>query len=88
MNSMQHTFIVFGAEHYNPLGVIRSLGEAGIKSVAIIIREKYCLTSKSKYLENVYYVENHKQGLQILLENNKSTKNKACLLYTSPSPRD
>lgn len=79
MNSMQHTFIVFGAEHYNPLGVIRSLGEAGIKSVAIIIREKSCLTSKSKYLENVYYVENHKQGLQILLENYKSTENKAFL---------
>jgi len=28
-----HIFIVFGAEHYNPLTVIRSLGKNGINPV-------------------------------------------------------
>lgn len=27
----KHEFIVIGFEHYNPLGVIRSLGENGIR---------------------------------------------------------
>ena len=34
-----HKCIVFAEEHYNPLGVIRSLGENGIKSIGIFINE-------------------------------------------------
>lgn len=44
-----HKCIVFAEEHYNPLGVIRSLGESGIKSIGIFINSKEKLASKSKY---------------------------------------
>ncbi len=44
-------YIVFGFEHYNPLGIVRSLGENGINSIGIIIRNERKITSKSKYLK-------------------------------------
>lgn len=68
MNLKNRTFIVFAEEHYNPLGVIRSLGEAGFNPIAIIIKGGPHLASKSKYLSKVYYVENREHGLKILLK--------------------
>lgn len=35
---LNHEFIVIGYEHYNPLGVIRSLGENNIKPYLIITK--------------------------------------------------
>ena len=76
MNLKNRTFIVFAEEHYNPLGVIRSLGEGGFKPVAIIIKGGPQLASKSKYLSKVYYVENREQGLKILLNEYSGCKEK------------
>lgn len=53
MDLKEHAFVVFSEEHYNPLGVIRSLGESGLKPVAIIVKGGPLLTSKSKYLSAV-----------------------------------
>lgn len=68
MNLQEYNFVVFAEEHYNSLGVIRSLGEAGLNPIGIIIKNKIKLTSKSKYLSKVYYVSNRTEGLKILLE--------------------
>ena len=57
MNVRNHVFIVFGSEHYNPLGAIRSLGEAGISSVAIIVKGSYRIASKSKYISKLHLVD-------------------------------
>ena len=48
---MEREFIVLCGEHYNPLGIIRSLGEAGIKPIAIVKKNEFQLTSKSKYIK-------------------------------------
>lgn len=69
-------FILFGVEHYNPLGVIRSLGEEGIKPIAIILRDKIVLTSKSRYISKVYLVESIEEGYQVLLKYLKGAKRK------------
>lgn len=68
MNIYNHNFIVFCEEHYNPLGVIRSLGEQGIKPIGIFIKNKIQFASKSKYLRKVHYVENREQGFNLLME--------------------
>ena len=60
-----HKCIVFAEEHYNPLGVIRSLGESGIKSIGIFINSKEKLASKSKYLQKVYYVKNREASISL-----------------------
>lgn len=69
MNLNDHKFIVFAEEHYNPLGVIRSLGEQGIHPIAIIIEGNPVLASKSKWLSKVYYVKNREEGVKVLLDN-------------------
>lgn len=76
MNLGDYTFVVFAEEHYNPLGVIRSLGERGIRPVGIFIRGSVTFASKSKYLSKVHYVDNREQGLQVLLKEYGSAKKK------------
>ena len=55
-------YIIFGFEHYNPLGIARSLGESGIKPIGIIIKNNRKITSKSKYFNKIYFVNNIEEG--------------------------
>lgn len=64
-----HLVIVFAIDHYNPLGVIRSLGENGITPVFIAIRHRAELGVKSKYVSKVYQVDSVEEGYQVLMEN-------------------
>ena len=63
-----HLFIIFAIEHYNPLGVIRSLGEKGISSVYIAEKGKVKLASMSKYLMKCHDVDDVASGYQLLLD--------------------
>lgn len=82
MNLNQYTFIVFGVEHYNPLGVIRSLGEYGIKPIAIVIKNKIKITSKSRFISKLFLVDSIEEGYQILLTQYGNTKEKKTFLYS------
>ena len=62
------TIIVFGIEHYNPLGIIRSLGEQGIHPVFIAIPGRADVASASKYVEKCHRVKDYVEGCQLLLE--------------------
>ena len=73
-------YIVFGFEHYNPLGIVRSLGEHGKNPIGIIIRNKRKITSKSKYLNKIYFVDSIEEGYEIL-KNKFSGKDN--FIYTS-----
>lgn len=75
-------FILFGVEHYNPLGVIRSLGEEGIKPIAIILKERVVLTSKSKYISKLHIVDSIEDGYEVLLKYLEKTKKKS-FIYTA-----
>ena len=59
--------IVMAIEHYNPLGVIRSLGEAGVKPVFIAIKGRGTFASASKYVSKVHYVNSVEEGYEVLL---------------------
>lgn len=60
-------FIVFAIEHYNPLGVIRSLGEKGIRPIYIAEKGKAALASKSKYISKCHYVDTVEEGFNLLM---------------------
>ena len=64
-----HLVIVFAIDHYNPLGVIRSLGENGIRPICIAIRHRVELGVKSKYVSKVHQVDSVEEGYQVLMEN-------------------
>lgn len=59
--------IVFAIEHYNPLGVIRTLGKRGINPDYIAVKGRVRLSSKSKYLNHVHEVDSVEEGYKVLL---------------------
>lgn len=64
-----HKFIVFCVDHYNPLGVVRSLGEVGIKPIVIIYdKAKPFIIPSSKYYGKIYWVTTIEEGYEILLK--------------------
>lgn len=78
----EHLFIVFGAEHYNPLNVIRSIGKSGIAPIFIAIKNKGPIASKSKYIQKIHYVDSIEQGYEILLQEYGNSIKKPFLLTT------
>lgn len=63
----KHLCIVFAIEHYNPLGQIRSLGEAGVHPIYIAIKGKIKIASSSKYISECHYAESINEGYDILI---------------------
>ena len=59
--------IVFGMEHYNPLGIIRSLGEEGITPIFVAVKGRDKIASSSKYTGKVYEVNDYIEGCKLLL---------------------
>lgn len=80
---LNYRHIVFGVEHYNPLGLIRSLGEYGIRPIFIVINDGSVrpFASKSKYISDIYPVASIEEGYHLLLQ--KTFDNKKCFLYTA-----
>lgn len=70
-------YIVFGSEHYNPLGIIRSLGEAGISPIAVIVRSNRPFASKSKYIKKLHLVDSIVEGYT-LIQNTYNSHNPNC----------
>ena len=53
----EHMVIVFAMEHYNPLGLIRTLGRCGISPVYIAVKGRGVSSSKSRYIKKVHYAD-------------------------------
>lgn len=68
----KHKHIVLGFEHYNTLGVIRSLGEKGLFPVVILhktgIKVEPCLVPNSRYISKIHIVEGVEEGYRILFD--------------------
>ena len=62
-----HKFIVFCGDHYNPLGVVRSLGEEGIKPIVILEAEHPVMINHSRYVGKLHHVHSQEEGYSILL---------------------
>lgn len=77
-----HLIIVFGMEHYNPLGLIRTLGRYGIRPVYIAIKGRGVASSKSKYIKKVHYVDTIEEGYDVLLKEYSNMLQKPFVLTT------
>lgn len=78
----KYRFIVVGSEHYNPLGIVRSLGENGIKSIVVMLKSKQKIVSSSKYCGEIHYVDTLEEGYDYIVKNFSRDKdgNKAFIL--------
>lgn len=66
----KHKFVTFIEDHYTPLGVIRSLGEMGIKFDTILItNRKPYLINHSKYVSKLVIFDTYQKGLEYLIDN-------------------
>ena len=70
MNSCfgNHKVIVFAQEHYNPLGLIRSLGENGVNPIYISVKRRGKVACLSRYISKCHFVDTVEEGYKLLLE--------------------
>lgn len=54
---MNNRVIVIGSNHHNTLGVLRSLGERGVKPELIITNDALNYVTTSKYVDSVYTID-------------------------------
>ena len=74
-------YIVFvSKEHYNPLGIVRTLGEAGIKPVVVIVEGDLKFVGQSKYVKRRHYVKSPDDGIKLIIEKYASMNEKSFIL--------
>ena len=77
-------YIIFGGDGINPLGIVRSLGEIGIKTdiIRYVESEHFATVEKSKYVNKAYYGTTSEELLDILLENYGNESLKPVVFFT------
>ncbi len=63
-----HKVIVFALEHYNPLGLIRSLGENGVNPIYISVKRRGKSACLSRYISECHFVDTVEEGYRLLTE--------------------
>ena len=78
-----HLFIVISGDNANALGVIRGLGEAGVKPILIYLEEDSHLPMliRSKYLTTVHKVRSYEEGVDLLIKSYSNRESKP-FVYT------
>lgn len=79
---LKHEFIVIAREHYNPLGIIRSLGEAGLHPIAIIIKGRKNFVGSCKYISHTINVDTIEEAYKALIDNYSNLKPKPFVYIT------
>ena len=80
---MKNKFIIFAVDHFNPLGVIRSLGEIGILPIVVLYSKHPILVKYSKYIAQLYEVDTIEKGLEVIIKNYSNEDSKTFILATS-----
>ena len=81
-NIKNHKHIIFCDEHYNPLGIARSLGEYGIHPIILATENKVKMLKACKYVNNYHAFSNIESAYSFLMsEYGKETEKP--FIYTS-----
>lgn len=65
---MKEYIVLVTKEHYNPLGIVRTLGEAGIKPIVVAVKGDLKFVGQSKYVKEKYYVDSTEEGIDLIIE--------------------
>ena len=77
-----HIVIVFAQEHYNPLGLIRSLGENGVNPVYFSVKRRGPVACLSKYISTTHFVDTVEDGYKLLLGKYGNEEEKPYVLFS------
>lgn len=72
--------IIIGVSHHNTLGMIRCIGIAGYRADLVLIGESNSFVSKSKYLDNVYYLTAEEELANFLDSQYRDSNNKPLII--------
>lgn len=61
-----HKFIIFAEDHFNPLGLCRSLGEVGIKPIVVVFGSEPYILSRCKYIESITHFKEMNEALKYI----------------------
>lgn len=75
--------IVLGENHYNTLGLVRSLGEGDHKVFLILKRSHSNFVNKSKYIEQTFCIDNQDEILTAILKIYNKCNDKPALFVAS-----
>ncbi len=76
-------YIVFASkDHYNPLGIVRTLGEAGIRPIVVVVKTSPALVAKSKYAKVKHYVNDPEEGIKLILSKYATDKTDKSFILT------
>lgn len=81
-NFQGHKVIVFALEHYNPLNMIRALGEQGINPIYISVKRRYEVATKSKYISKLHQVDSVDEGYNLILSEYGNEVKKPYILFS------
>lgn len=84
-NIFDHKFIVIDGGHFNPLGIVRSLGEKGIRSDVIAIDSPDAIMAQSKYVNSKVFVKSAEEGVEYILNHYANEKEKPFIFTGSDS---
>ena len=74
-------YIVFtNREHYNDLGIVRSLGESGIRSILVAVKGPLKFVGYSRYVKKAYYVDDVEEGYRLIRDRYSRNNGKAYIL--------
>ena len=65
----KHKHICLVGDHYNPLAIIRSLGEEGIKPIVLLCAEHPYLVHHSRYIGELHLFKTIEEGLEYMIAN-------------------
>ncbi len=83
--TVSNSVIVFGGNHHNTLGVIRSLGQKGLSTILLLVDDddRVSYVSKSKYIAKVHKYASYESGVQYLEDLAPSLKEKKVVICCS-----
>lgn len=56
-------YVIIADGHFNPLGLARSLGRAGIPQHVVVVGNENALIAKSKYPQSMAFVDTPEQAI-------------------------
>ena len=72
--------IIVGVTHHNTLGMIRCVGSAGYRADLILVGHVGSFVTKSRYLDNVYYLDEIKELFSFLEGHYKECQDKPIII--------
>lgn len=78
-----HRFIIIGDGHFNTLGMIRSLGEVGLRPDVVLVDCNLTVVSASKYIQHLHIADTYEAGVEYIISTYSNEREKPFLLTGS-----